>query len=179
MKISWRWFKRLFQRALSLQEANERRIRALRSRGVKIGEDCLIYTANFSTEPYLIEIGNRVGIAGGTQFVTHEGGVWLLRKEHPDAQIFGRITVGDDTMIGMNCIILPGTHIGSDCVVGAGSVVRDEIPDGSVVVGNPAQVVGKTSRLRSFYEKSPHRFDSLQMSAEERERLLKKHFGIS
>lgn len=38
----------------------------------RIGKNYPIYTLNFSTEPFLIEIGNHVGIAAGTQFVTHK-----------------------------------------------------------------------------------------------------------
>ena len=45
---------------------------------------------------------------------------WLLRRTRPEAQHFGRIVVGDDTYIGQNCIILPGSRIGSNCIIGAG-----------------------------------------------------------
>jgi len=52
---------------------NEQRIAMLRARGVKIGRDCVIFTTEFSTEPYLVEIGDHVAVAGGTQFLTHDG----------------------------------------------------------------------------------------------------------
>ena len=52
-------------------------------------------------------------------------------------------TVGDNTLIGMGAIILTGAKIGSNCLVGAGALVtgKMDIPDGSLVVGNPARVV--------------------------------------
>ncbi len=52
-------------------------------------------------------------------------------------------TVGDNTLIGMGAIILNGARIGSDCIVGAGAVVtsRMDAPDGSMIMGSPAQVV--------------------------------------
>lgn len=55
------------------------------------------------------------------------------------------IRVGANTFVGMNSLILPGSDIGCNCVIGAGSVVRGKIPDNSIVMGNPAVVVKKTS----------------------------------
>ncbi len=49
------------------------------------------------------------------------------------------VTIGSDTWIGGNVTILPGVTIGSRCVIGAGSVVSRDIPDGSVAVGNPCR----------------------------------------
>ena len=51
------------------------------------------------------------------------------------------ITVGDDVWIGGNVIVLPGVTIGSNCVIGAGSVVTKDIPSGVVAVGNPCRVL--------------------------------------
>ena len=52
-------------------------------------------------------------------------------------------TVGDNTLIGMGAVILTGARIGSNCLVGAGALVtgKMDIPDGSLVLGNPARVV--------------------------------------
>src|SRR5262245_45790989 len=48
--------------------------------------------------------------------------------------------VGKDTLIGMGAILLDSSRIGSGCLVGAGSVVKErfEVPDGTLAVGNPA-----------------------------------------
>ena len=124
---------------------NTNRITYLREKGVKIGKDCLIFSIDFSTEPYLIEIGNHVVVSPGTTFITHDGSVWLFRDKHPNITVFGKISIGNNSFIGINCIILPGTEIGSNCIIGAGSVVRGKIPDKSVVMGNPAKVVMKTN----------------------------------
>ena len=43
--------------------------------------------------------------------------------------------------------LLPGTSIGNNCIVGACAVVKGILPDGSVVVGNPAKIIKKTSDL--------------------------------
>lgn len=52
------------------------------------------------------------------------------------------VRIGDDVWIGSRVIILPGAVIGSGSVIGAGSVVRGVIPEMSIALGNPAQVVG-------------------------------------
>lgn len=51
------------------------------------------------------------------------------------------VTIGDNVFIGGRAIILKGAVICSDSTIGAGAVVTGEIPPGSVVAGNPAQVV--------------------------------------
>ena len=158
---------------------NDQRIAELRRRGVRIGNSCLIYTMQFSTEPYLIEIGDRVAIAGGVQFITHHGFAAMIRHEHPGVQIFGRIRVGSDTAIGINSIVLPGAEIGKNCIVGAGSVVRGTVPDNSLVVGNPAKVVGRASLVRTLLEKSPDRLDLFNVSPAERRRRVEEHFHIA
>ncbi|MCF8143878.1 MAG: acyltransferase [Deltaproteobacteria bacterium] len=161
------------------KDHNRRRIQKLRSRGVSIGRDCLILTENFSTEPYLIEIGDHVGIAGGVQFITHVGEAWVIRDECPNAQILGRIRIGNNCVIGMNAVIMPGTTIGSDCVVGANSVVKGEIPDNSVVAGNPARVIKTTHELKEVLLHHPDRLDTLNLPPDLREKIIKEHFKIA
>lgn len=51
------------------------------------------------------------------------------------------ITVGDNVWIGAGVHVMPGVRIGSNVVIGGGSVVVKDIPDNSVAVGNPCKVV--------------------------------------
>ena len=150
----------------------------LRAKGVRVGQGCRIYTANFSTEPYLVTIGDHVGISAGTQFITHDGAAMLLREQHPALQVLGTISVGNRTFIGFNAIILPNTTIGANCVIGAGAVVRGEIPDNSVVMGNPGKIIMTTDMLKDVMLRSPNRLDILYLSPEEREAILRQHFGL-
>ena len=53
------------------------------------------------------------------------------------------ITVGDNVWFGASVTVLPGVTIGSDTVIGAGSVVNKDIPSGVVAVGNPCRVMRK------------------------------------
>jgi acetyltransferase-like isoleucine patch superfamily enzyme len=150
----------------------------IRSYGVKMGKDCLIFTNHFSTEPYLIEIGDHVVISEGTQFITHDGSVWVFRDSNPDLDVFGRIMVGSNTFFGINCIILPNTTIGNNCIIGAGSVVRGNIPDNSVVMGNPAKVVLKTELMEKLVQKNKNALMTKHMRRSKKDAYIRKHFNI-
>lgn len=64
------------------------------------------------------------------------------------------VTIGDNVWIGGNTVILPGVHIGSNTVIGAGSVVTRDIPDWVVAAGNPCKVVKCiTEEDRKYYYK--------------------------
>lgn len=51
------------------------------------------------------------------------------------------ITIGNGVWIGYRAIILPGIHIGDQCIIGAGCVVSKDVPARSVVVGNPMRII--------------------------------------
>lgn len=52
-------------------------------------------------------------------------------------------TIGDNSLIGIQAVVLNGARIGRNCIVGAGSVVTEdkEFPDNSLIIGAPAKVV--------------------------------------
>lgn len=56
------------------------------------------------------------------------------------------ITIGDNCWVGARVVLLPSVRIGRHCVVGAGSVVTHDVPDFSVVAGNPARVLRTLDR---------------------------------
>ena len=56
-------------------------------------------------------------------------------------------TVKRGAKIGANATLLPGVVIGENSLVGAGSVVVEDVPDGAVVVGNPARIIKMISQL--------------------------------
>lgn len=64
------------------------------------------------------------------------------------------ITIGDNVWVGANVAICPGVTIGSDVVIGAGSVVTKDIPDHVVAVGNPCRVLRSiTEEDRAYWQK--------------------------
>jgi carbonic anhydrase/acetyltransferase-like protein (isoleucine patch superfamily) len=66
-------------------------------------------------------------------------------------------TVGDNTLIGINAVVLNGARIGNYCLIGANALIPEgkEIPDGSLVVGSPGRVVrALTAQERQILEGS-------------------------
>ena len=53
----------------------------------------------------------------------------------------GKVHIGNDVFVGWGSIILPNTTIGNRVVIGAGTVVAKDIPDNSVVIGNPCRIL--------------------------------------
>jgi len=160
------------------KSSDKKKINYMRRKGMKIGEDCRLNTMAFSTEPYLIEIGNHVAIAAGTELITHDGAIWCFREELLQADIFGRIQIGNNVFIGDNCTILPNTVIGDNCIVGAGSVVRGKFPDNSVIIGNPAKVVMNMSVQKFLYLQNPDLLKTQNIRGHKKAKAIKKHFGI-
>lgn len=63
------------------------------------------------------------------------------------------IYIGNNVFIGMRTVVLPGTAIGDDVVIGAGSVVKGDIPAGTVWAGNPAKMIQTTKEYRAKLER--------------------------
>lgn len=108
--------------------------------GVKFGKNCVIATKNWSSEPYLIEIGNNVALTKGVMIHTHGGGR-VARTCIPNFDIFGKVVIKDGAYIGSGTQVMPGVTIGEGSLVAAGSIVTKSVPPGVVVAGNPAKYV--------------------------------------
>ena len=142
-------------------------------KGVRIGTNCEIYNVYFGSEPYLITIGNHVRITNGVRFVTHDGGVWVIRnyKHKEDIDLFGKIQVGNNVHIGLNSIIMPNVTIGDNCIIGCGSIVTKSIPSNSVAVGVPAKVI---KSIDDYYQSHLNTFFTTKhLSYKEKKKYLK------
>ncbi len=130
--------------------------RYARDIGVKMGKHCRLINVDFSTEPYLVTLGDHVS-ATQTRFETHDGAVWVFRDEFPEIDIVRPITVGNNVFIGYGSIILPGVTIGDNVVIAAGSVVSRDVPSNSVAGGVPARVIKSLEdyRRKNLPEGSP------------------------
>jgi len=96
--------------------------------GTSIGSGCIVNTG--ATVDHDCRLGDGVHIA-------------------PGANLAGNVMVRDRSWIGIGSAVLQGTSIGRDVVVGAGSVVLQDVPDAVTVYGVPARVRSDVARSRT------------------------------
>lgn len=104
-----------------------------------------------------IYLSERVVISEKVILLTHDysltTGLIALNKE-PDTDIAFKkeIHIGRNVFIGMGAIIMPGTIIHDNVVIGAGTVVRGTIHSDAIVIGNPGQIIGKLTEKALKWE---------------------------
>ena len=137
--------------------------------GVKMGDGNFIAGDFWSSEPYLITVGNYCQITRGVKFFTHGGG-GAIRRQYPNFDCFGKITIGDYVYIGNNAMIMPGVTIGNNVLVAAGSVVTKSVPSNVVVGGNPARFI---CTIEEYIQRNlKYNLDCKGMSCGDKKRLL-------
>ncbi|WP_280925454.1 acyltransferase [Shewanella holmiensis] len=108
---------------------------------VTIAWGCTIYDHNSHSLDYL---ERRKDVT--RQLEAHSVGEDFISNKDWSTVKSSQITIEDDAWIGFNCIILKGVTIGKGAVVGAGSVVRDDVAPWTVVAGNPAVFIKSLKR---------------------------------
>ena len=124
-------------------------IRCQRMRGVKIGENCHIspYVLIDLLHPELIKIEDNVTISSNSMIFAHVNpSANKFLKNHGYPRTIKPVLIKKGAVVSVGCIIISGVTIGENSIVGAGSVVTQDIPDYCVAVGNPARVVKKINR---------------------------------
>lgn len=86
---------------------------------------------------WLIEIGDNVTLAPRVHILCHDAST----KQFLNYTKIGRVTIGNNVFIGAESVVLPGVTIGSNVIIGANSTVTHDIPDNTVAVGSPAQIL--------------------------------------
>jgi acetyltransferase-like isoleucine patch superfamily enzyme len=74
--------------------------------------------------------------------------VVLTNDPHPPSDVQIGVTVDDFVVIATMAVVLPGIRLGEGALIGAGSVINQDIPNDQIAVGNPCKVIGPTSRIR-------------------------------
>jgi len=121
---------------------------------ISIGEYCYVGEATRIWSARSIRIGNRVLIAHNVTILDnlthpigararHEHFKHIITEGHPDRIDLGEraVDIGDDVWIGCMSIVLRGVSLGRGAIVGAGSVVTEDVPPWTIVAGNPARIM--------------------------------------
>lgn len=87
-----------------------------------------------------VSIGDDVAVGPGTKFIAYSNH-YLRGKKVTDERITADIGIGNNVFIGANCVILPGTVIRDNVVVGAGSIVTGELESNSIYAGVPCRKI--------------------------------------
>jgi acetyltransferase-like isoleucine patch superfamily enzyme len=125
---------------------------------VDIGEWCFVGPASKIWAMEKLSIGSRVFISHGVQIFDNNSHSLAAAERHDrfrELRTLGRhlqpetvarkpVQIEDDVWIGFNAAILKGVKIGRGAVVGACAVVVDDVPEYTIVAGNPARAVGKS-----------------------------------
>lgn len=170
---------KLFRRLKNKLLGNKYSPEYLRSCGATIGENCHIY-AKFIDIPhcFLLTVEDNATISSAT-ILMHDGSTF----KHLGYSRVGRVTIGERSFVGAAAIILPGVTIGKNCIIGAGAVVTKDIPDGVIVAGNPARIIGQTEDFINKNKKilddgivwNTHYSNKTQEERDEMNAVLKNH----
>ena len=135
-------------------------INYLNKKGASIDESCWIVSPTRvlidETRPFLLEIGKNVTITEGVKILTH-GFDWSVLKVKYGRVLgsSGKVKINDNVFIGVDTIILKGVEIGKNTIIGAGSVVTNNIPKNVVAAGNPCRCICSIEdyfRKRLYYQ---------------------------
>jgi len=110
---------------------------------VRVGRDTWIGPGTILDGSGGLTIGDTCSISAGVQLYSHDTVLWAVSGGRAEAER-QPTAIGSSTYVGPNAIVSMGVTVGSRCIVGASSLVRDDIPDGHVAWGTPARVVEET-----------------------------------
>lgn len=141
-----------------------KKIRIIANEGLVVETDILIKNGlkvgvNFNRQQqciidpnhcWLIEIGDNVTLAPRVHILAHDAST----KNKLNYTKIGKVKIGNNVFIGANSIVLPNISIGDNVIIGAGSVITRDIRPNSIVAGNPAKVIGKTSEYINKHKKN-------------------------
>jgi maltose O-acetyltransferase len=108
------------------------------ARGLQLGADTHISRPIYIDQlhPWLITIDDHVTLGPYVAIITHDTSL----VQHTGQTRLGRVVLGKRVYVGVGAILLPGTTVGEDSVVGAGAVVHGQVPPASLAIGNPAKI---------------------------------------
>lgn len=144
-----------------------------------VGENVAIYTDDFGFEPYLVCIYDNVTIASQAMLITHDASCYNIRRFlNTDKKLtkLGTIILEENCFIGARAIIMPGVTIGKNSIVAAGAIVCKNVPENTVVGGNPAKVICTVDEFAMKMERNNEEYTWDNDYTESSMELQKRYF---
>jgi acetyltransferase-like isoleucine patch superfamily enzyme len=125
---------------------------------IEVGEN---FFANYNFT--VLDVG-KVTIGKNAQIAPNVSIYTAGHPIHPQARNSGYeygidVTIGDNVWIGGSACIMPGVHIGSNVVIGSGSVVTKDLPDNVIAAGNPCRILRAITDADKAYYYKDRKFD--------------------
>lgn len=111
---------------------------------VKVGENTWVGPYTILDGSGGLKIGNNCSISAGVHIYSHSTVLWAV-SGGDEGYEYGEVKIGDNCFVGPQSIIQKGVTIGNQCIIAANSFVNKDVPNGSVVGGNPAKVLGRVT----------------------------------
>ncbi|MFP6844059.1 MAG: acyltransferase [Thalassolituus sp.] len=133
-------------------------------KNLTISNHCWVWHHSIIDASHGVEIGEGTQIGAFVGIFTHSSHIAIrlygrafinYDSEERLGYVRNKVIIGKYTFVGAGALILPGATIGDGCVVAAGAVVKGNIPDYSIVIGNPGKIVGMVDRLDSTFISEP------------------------
>ena len=133
-EMAWKKFTSIGGQPSSMISSTSR----IGSFGVELGEGVNVMLNSVITND--VRIGKGV-LINQISSIGHDVDIEDFVEVCPGVVISGRTKIGEFTFLGSNCTILPNISVGSNVIVGAGSVINRDIPNGCTVVGVPGKII--------------------------------------
>ena len=134
------WVRSILPHRIFVQSLIEPNLQCSYGFNLEVGDHFFANSNCFFMDDAKITFGNHVFIGPNCAFYTAQHPIHPIQRNRKIERALP-ISVGNIVWFGGNCVVLPGIKIGSNTVIGAGSVVTKDIPDNVVAVGNPCRVL--------------------------------------
>jgi maltose O-acetyltransferase len=148
----WPGVRLRIKRSVAARMRGQVEVNRLVAQGLELGRGVYVAPTAYLDpgQPWLIQIADESVIGPWAILLAHDASTRL----HTGHTLIGRVTIGKRVYIGHGAIVMPGSSIGDEAVIGPGAVVQGDIPARAVAMGNPAEVVSDVATFAARHQEA-------------------------